>query len=678
MRYRQAPTTRTPLGILLALALMGVLGALGLAGCSGGGDADGSGSARPGEGADVASLTPPAKAAHPLDALTPSELDTFREVLAAGGYLGGSAFPYLALDEPDKQSVLAWKPGSAFARRAFAVVRRQGRTFEAVVDIGARSVVSWVEKPGAATGFATSEFGTASSAATADGRLAAALALRGLSVGEVTLLTFAGGSVSDPAEQGRRIARVVPFRAAGDAATLLSRPVEGLFASVDLDTGEVLSVTDTGAVPVSLGGPVAEAGRQRPALDPVVFTPNGMSNIDVDGTEVRWAGWSMRWRGNRRTGVELADVRFNTGSGARPVMYEASVSDLFVPYQHPDPSWTFRTLLDSAEFGLGNTLSTLRPGVDCPVGAGYFDVVLPDDAARATVKPRTLCTFERPTGNPAYRHEASAAAETEMVLRWISVVGNYDYIVDSVFGADGSVRFHVFAAGIVLQRGTAAATVAEAHSIGEDEHGVLVGEGLLAVNHDHYLSFRLDLDVGDTGNRLVRQRLVPEAVEGNPGRSGIWRVDEQVVGSELGARYTPNPREPERVLVQSVAASGPLGHHPGYEFEFGDSVAVSSTAVVDDPGSRRGGWAADTLWVTPYAHDERFASGLYIPDGSAPAGLAAWTAADRAIRDTDLVVWFTVGFHHVVRTEDLANMPAHESEFGLKPANVYPTNPLLP
>jgi len=31
----------------------------------------------------------------------------------------------------------------------------------------------------------------------------------------------------------------------------------------------------------------------------------------------------------------------------------------------------------------------------------------------------------------------------------------------------------------------------------------------------------------------------------------------------------------------------------------------------------------------------------------------------------------------VVRTEDLPNVPAHESEFGLKPANTYATNPLL-
>ena len=637
--------------------------------CSGGGGGD-----KADPAAEVVALSAPAKAQHPLDGLTAAELDTFRTVLADKGLVVGSEFPYIALDEPDKASVLAWKPGSSLRRRVFAVVRREHRTYEAVVDLAERSLVSWTEKPGAHTGFAESEFGIGVSAASADTRFVTALSKRSLALADVTLYTFAGGSTNGPGEAGHRIARVLPYVTSGDPATVLSRPVEGLFASVDLDTGEVLSVTDTGvvAVPPTPDPPK----RQRPPLEPVVFA-SGRSNVRVDGTQIGWDGWSLRWRANRRSGVEIADVRFDGGTGERRVMYEGSLADLFVPYQHPDPSWTFRTLLDSAEFGMGSTMSSLQPGVDCPTTSTFFDVLLPNDRAQAQVKPRSMCVFERPTGNPSYRHERDAAPETEMVLRWISVVGNYDYIVDNVFGVDGSMRFHVYAAGIALQRGTSAATAADAHDIGEDEHGVLVGNGLLAVNHDHFMSFRLDLDVGETDNRVVRQALVPDSVSGNPARTDIWKVSEKVVASEAGARYTPDARAPERVLVQSALANGPLGHHPGYEIDFGNSVAVAPASSANDPGSRRGGWAAETLWVTPYAHDEQFASGLYVPDGSADAGLPAWTAADRSLTNTDLVVWFTVGFHHVVRTEDLPNMPAHEGGFGLRPADMFPSNPLL-
>lgn len=604
------------------------------------------------------------EATHPLDGLTPGEFETVRSVLQAEGHAG--AVPYVALDEPDKAVVLAWKPGQAFGRRAFAVVRRDGKTFEAVVDLRAKSLVSWTEKPGALPGATMGEYGRAPGAAQADARFLNALKRRGLAASDVVLLTFAGGSTNAPEHAGRRLAHVVPYRN-GDSATLFSRPVEGVSATVDLDTGEVLSVedgdvVDQGAVPVAL------ARRERPPLEAVSFSGN--PNVHVDGSTVQWGGWAMHWRGNRRSGVEIADVRFDAadGNGARRVMYEASLGDLFVPYQSSDPNWSFRTLLDSAEFGMGSTLSRLQPGVDCPTGSVFSDVSIPDDSAMASTKQAAVCAFERPTGNPSYRHNNEGAPESELVLRWISVVGNYDYIVDYVFGADGSVRFHVFAAGIVLQANGKAAD-------GGHQHGNEVSDGLLAINHDHYINFRLDLDVGATDNRLVRQHLVREDITGNPERTAIWAVDEQVVASELGARYTPDPRAPERVLVQSSLANGPVGHHPGYEFDFGDAVAVSSLG--DDPGQRRGGWAADTLWATPYAHDERFASGLYVPDGSADAGLPAWTAADRSIKDTDLVLWFTVGFHHVVRTEDLPNMPAHESEFGLKPADTYAANPLL-
>ena len=63
--------------------------------------------------------------------------------------------------------------------------------------------------------------------------------------------------------------------------------------------------------------------------------------------------------------------------------------------------------------------------------------------------------------------------------------------------------------------------------------------------------------------------------------------------------------------------------------------------------------------------------------GTQVAGLPLWTAQDRSLTDTDLVVWFTVGFHHIVRTEDLPQMPAHEASFSIRPADVFPNNPFL-
>jgi primary-amine oxidase len=634
-------------------------------------------SAPPVDEADA--VLPPA--GHPLDGLTPDELQAVRTVLDADDRARDAAIPYVTLLAPPKEDVLAWTPGDPFTRRAFVVLRKDGQTFEAVVSIADERIESWTPRPGAQPGFTNDEFARAISAATSDQRLLDGLEARGLAIGDASCLMFAAGTAVAPAEQGRRLGRVTCY-ATGADPYYLSRPVEGLFATVNLDTGEVVAVSDSGPVAIPEGPELAPVVN-RPPLEPVTFSGDPAANITIDGYGIGWAGWTLRWRADRRFGIGIADGRFDRGSGPQPVLYEAYVADLFVPYQDPDPAWSFRTLLDSAEFGLGSTLSSLVPVVDCPDGARFLDAAIPNDSGLASVRRAAACVFERPTADPAGRHAGSGTDQshgsgepaTELVLRWISTIGNYDYVIDDIFGSDGSVRFNVFAAGVVLQK--AVDPDQTATDVGVDGHGVLIGPGLVGVNHDHYVSFRVDLDVGTPANQMTVERLVPEPVAGDPGRTQIWRLEHTDVATEGQARMTPTPEQPERVLFTAAVADGPAGHRPGYELDFGDGVAVAPQGTEDDVGLRRGGWATDTLWVTPNDPTERFASGLYVPDGSAPAGLPAWVTRDRPIAGADLVLWFTVGFHHVVRTEDLPTMPAHDAGFGLRPTNVSVSNPLL-
>ncbi|MEJ2369255.1 MAG: hypothetical protein P8Y07_00210, partial [Gemmatimonadales bacterium] len=97
----------------------------------------------------------------------------------------------------------------------------------------------------------------------------------------------------------------------------------------------------------------------------------------------------------------------------------------------------------------------------------------------------------------------------------------------------------------------------------------------------------------------------------------------------------------------------------------------------DDYPQRRAGFIDHHLWVTPYNPDERFAAGLY-PTLSEPGqGLPAWTGANRPIADTDIVVWYTVGFHHVPRAEDWPVMPTAKKSFELRPYDFFDRNPAL-
>src|SRR5258705_12652805 len=94
---------------------------------------------------------PPVQAQHPLDPLTPGEIEAAAKVLEASPQFPEAAqFATMVLKEPPKTDVLAYAPGTPIARQAFAVIldRKRNRTFEAVADVKAPRVVSWTEVKG--------------------------------------------------------------------------------------------------------------------------------------------------------------------------------------------------------------------------------------------------------------------------------------------------------------------------------------------------------------------------------------------------------------------------------------------------------------------------------------------------------------------------------------------------
>jgi primary-amine oxidase len=54
-----------------------------------------------------------------------------------------------------------------------------------------------------------------------------------------------------------------------------------------------------------------------------------------------------------------------------------------------------------------------------------------------------------------------------------------------------------------------------------------------------------------------------------------------------------------------------------------------------------------------------------------------WTAQNRSIEDTDVVLWYVFGIHHVTRPEDWPVMPVDTVSFWLKPFGFFDRNPAL-
>src|SRR5690348_6473136 len=95
---------------------------------------------------------PPAAAQaprHPLDGLTAPELWTSYEALQASGKVNPKTrYPLVQLKEPPKAEVLAWKPGQPMHRATRVVVKQGPQTYEAIVDLDSKKLISFTEIKG--------------------------------------------------------------------------------------------------------------------------------------------------------------------------------------------------------------------------------------------------------------------------------------------------------------------------------------------------------------------------------------------------------------------------------------------------------------------------------------------------------------------------------------------------
>ncbi len=616
---------------------------------------------------------------HPLDGLTTDEYWAVHDVLQKSGHVTEKTLTSsLLLHEPTKEKVLAWKDGDPLVREADVILLDDGKTYEARVDISGKKLESWTQIPGVQAPVSAGEFGAMGEVIKKDPRVLAALKLRGIT--DLSTVRCGAGPLSFlvfPEQDGQRIGWGDCTDSRG-AYHSWGRTVEGIHILANLTTKKVLKVVDTGVVPVPTGPTSFEEADSiaLPGTNPiVVMQPLGPSYKITKG-EVSWQNWRFRFRLDPRVGPVLNMVRYQDGERLRSVLYEGSLSEMYVPYIDPEEGWNSRAFLDAGEFLLGGLIKPVGPD-DCPDNAQYFVGYAPTDHATPVRKGQVACMFERVTGDPAWRHfegdAISGRPSRELVLGTAAVVGNYDYLMDWIFQQDGTIRVAVGATGIVETK-SVKETMVDHANMGKPSYGTLVAPNTVAVNHDHYFSYRLDLDVDGTNNSLMIDRMVPQAIKEHT-RTSIWAVESSLAKTEKDGILDIDLRKPGMWNFISNTEHSKLGHPTGYEIMPG-ATAVSFVSP-DDPAQKVGAFSAHQLWVTPYKPDELYAAGTYVTGSKGLEGLPAWTKANRSIAETDIVAWYTLGFHHAVRVEDWPVMPTMWHDFLIRPVNFFDQNPVM-
>ena len=606
---------------------------------------------------------------HPLTPLTSAEVRIAVKILRDSGRLpAGARFSLISLAEPPKEQVLS---GATVPRRAFAVIydARQNRTWEAIADLSADRLESFQVIPNSQPAITGQDSEAADRIVRADPRWQRAMRERGLAdTNNVYIVAWSAGYFGLPGTERDRIVRALSYYGGADR-NFDAHPVEGVMAHVDITSGKILDFLDTDQhVPVS---------RERFDLDPAANQPlraapapltivQPRPGFQIEDGEVRWQKWRFRYALHPREGLVLYLVGYEDGGRVRSILYRASLSEMVVPYGDPSGAWFFRNSFDAGELGMGVNASTLRPGIDCPTNCTVFDAVTTDGNGVPRPIPGAVALYERDAG-VAWKHGDDARRARELVLAYSSEVGNYDYGFDWIFHQDGALEMRVSLTGIMAVKGVSGA--------GHDPYSHLVARNIAAPHHQHFFTFRLDMDVDGAANRVVELNSTPVPPGPQIPYGGAFTMTETPLRTEREAQRHLNLATSRRWIIESSSAKNALGHPTAYALLPGENA--EPFAAADSWVRKRAGFLDAHVWVTPYRPQELFAGGDYPNQSHGGDGLVKWTAANRSIDNQDLVLWYTMGITHNPRPEDWPVMPVHAAGFRLIPWGFFAKNPAL-
>lgn len=616
---------------------------------------------------------------HPLDPLTADELRTAVELLRTECGVGDAhRIVSVTLNEPPKADVLAFDPGAPLDREAFAVTYDPvaGQVHEAVLSLTSRTVLSWRVVPGAQPPVILSEVEEGIAAVKADPAFRAALTARGvedLELVHVELWPF--GDFAPEGERHLRLAWTPVWIRHHPDDNPYAHPVRGLHAVIDLQTMNVIRIEDHGEAPIpqAPGNYLADVvGPMRDDLRPLEITQPEGPSFEIDGWQVRWQKWRLRVGFNQREGLVLHEIGYEDGERVRPICYRASCAELVIPYGDPGSAGYRKNAFDIGEIGLGLLTNSLELGCDCLGEIRYLDVDLVDPKGEVVTLRNAICVHEEDVGLlwkhvDALTGKAEVRRSRRLVISSIVTVDNYEYAFYWYLHQDGTIEFETKLTGIVL---TAALLPGE-----EPRCGVVVSPGVNAMVHQHFFCMRLDMDVDGGENTVyeVHTESLPDGPE-NPYGNAFEQI-ETPLSVESEAQQLVDPLSGRYWKVANPSVKNALGRPVAYKLIPGSNIRPF--ARPDSSIMRRAAFMTRHLWVTPYTPSERYPAGDYPFQHAGGAGLPEWTAADRPLENTDVVLWYVFGSHHVPRPEDWPVMPVERSGFALKPLGFFDRSPAL-
>ena len=309
---------------------------------------------------------------HPLDPLSAGELQAVVDgVREARGLDHRHLFVTVQLNEPDKQSVVAWREGDALDRTARVAIWDQSTASmsEAIVS-STGEVREWRELPGAMAPVLLPQAIAAIDATKADPRIREGLRKRGIQdIDGVHIETWPfGGLIPEALADGKRLVWTPIWERKTADDNQYAHPDLRPHAVIDLDTGTVIDVEDHGERPVP-----QESGHYRQSQ---LGEPRALRELEItqpDGAELR----------GRRLAGRMAEVglphRVLSARGPRHPRRPLRRRRRRAPYRpphvdrrarhplrRPEPGSYRKNAFDTGEVGVGYFTNSLELGLRLP------------------------------------------------------------------------------------------------------------------------------------------------------------------------------------------------------------------------------------------------------------------------------------------------------------------------
>jgi primary-amine oxidase len=619
--------------------------------------------------------TPGQPTAHPLDPLTAGEIREVATALRRERGVEPPAWRFAAIELVEPSKAAAGPP----RRKAAAVCwnREDGQAYRAVVALPDAAVAAWEHLPGVQPNMTVDEWHECDEMLRAHPLLIEALARRGITDLSLVLTdVWAYGAALVPERyRGLRVGWADVWHRGSEDGNPYAHSVSGLHPVVDLNRMELLELEDR----PEAGRAPAVMGEYLPKLIPTplrevkplqVSQPDGV-DFTLGGHLLCWQNWELRVGFNHREGLVLHTVGFRDAGRLRPVAHRLSFAEMVVPYRDATVDHYRRTAFDIGEWGLGFMTTSLELGCDCLGEITYLDAVVHDSRGEPLTIPNAICIHEEDSGIGWKHVDDRAGSQSRrgrrLVISFHVTVANYEYLVYWRFYQDGSIECEVRATGIMV--------TSYFPEGGQPPYGTLVDQRTYAPFHQHFIVARLDLDVDGPANTVyASQSEAAEPSSEDPYGLGLTIRDTPLRTESEGQQdYDWSVQRAWKVVNDNVRNG--LGTPVGYKLvPTGTFPPLLNRA---SPAFRRAEVIGHTLWVTPYAADERWPCGDFPNLSSRDAGLPRWTAQNRAIENTDVVLWYVFGIHHVTRPEDWPVMPVDTVSFWLKPFGFFDRNPAL-